>query len=209
MRTDYFVGLDLGQSADPTAIAVVERAEFPGEWDAVAYTHRIEMARRLRHMERMALGTLYPEVVERVAQVMRSPALSKGRRHLVVDATGVGRPVVDLLVRERLPCQLWAVTITGGDAETYTNGYYRVPKRDLIVGLQLVFQNRELQIAKGLKEGPALAREMSGMRVRVRDGGREQFGAREGEHDDLVLAVALACWAERKGAVGGRQMRLL
>ena len=90
---------------------------------------------------------------ERVAQVMRSPALSKGRRHLVVDATGVGRPVVDLLVRERLPCQLWAVTITGGDAETYTNGYYRVPKRDLIVGLQLVFQNRELQIAKGLKEG--------------------------------------------------------
>ena len=40
----------------------MERAEFPGEWDAVAYTHRIEMARRPRHMERMALGTLYPEV---------------------------------------------------------------------------------------------------------------------------------------------------
>ena len=203
----------MGQSEDPTAIAVVERAEVPGEWDAVAYAHRIEMMRRLRHMERMALGTVYPEVVERVGQVMRSPALSNGQRHLVVDATGVGRPVVDLLASERLPCRLWPVTITGGDAEAYTNGYYRVPKRDLIVGLQLVFQNRELQIAKGLKEGPALAREMSGMRVRVGDGGREQFGAREGQHDDLVLAVALACWAEKKGRTrgtcGGMQRRLL
>jgi len=40
-----------------------------------------------------------------------------------------------------------------------------------------------------------LRKEMAEMEVRVSAAGTEQFGAwREGEHDDLVLAVALACW---------------
>ena len=33
----YFVGLDLGQCQDFTAIAVLERAELSGEWDPVMY----------------------------------------------------------------------------------------------------------------------------------------------------------------------------
>lgn len=34
------------------------------------------------------------------------------------------------------------------------------------------------------------------MEVRTTSGGREQFGSwRLGSHDDLVFAVALACWA--------------
>ena len=37
------------------------------------------------------------------------------------------------------------------------------------------------------------------MRVRVRASGREEYGARRaGEHDDLVVAVALACWGGTK-----------
>jgi len=44
-----------------------------------------------------------------------------------------------------------------------------------------------------------LAREMAEMRVKITPSGNEQYGAwREGEHDDLVLAVALACWGARK-----------
>ncbi|MDP2959560.1 MAG: hypothetical protein Q8N53_24280 [Longimicrobiales bacterium] len=41
--------------------------------------------------------------------------------------------------------------------------------------------------------------ELTGMRVKVGGEGREQYGAwREGTHDDLVFAVALAYWAARK-----------
>jgi hypothetical protein len=37
------------------------------------------------------------------------------------------------------------------------------------------------------------------MRVKVTLSGREQYGVwREGQHDDLVLAVALACWGAKK-----------
>jgi hypothetical protein len=194
-----FVGLDLGQSQDFTAIAVLERAELVGEWDPVMYAWRKTVALRLRHLERIPLGTPYTEVVDRVVAVTRSGELA-GRCHLIADATGVGRPVMDMLRRAELgSSRLWPVEITSGTLERYADGHYRVPKRDLIVGLQLLLQRRELQIAKGMKFGPVLAREMAEMRVKITPSGNEQYGAwRDGEHDDLVLAVALACWGARK-----------
>ena len=104
------------------------------------------------------------------------------------------------------------MTITGGDTERYADEYYRVPKRDLEVGLQVLMQQGGLQIAEGLKEGATLVKEMAEMRVKISGGAREQFGAwRRGEHDDLVLAVALACWGVRKvmPRVRRPQMRLV
>jgi hypothetical protein len=80
---------------------------------------------------------------------------------------------------------------------------YLVPKRDLIVGLQVMLQAGELQIAEGMPGTAELLAEMASMRVRITDSGREQFGAwREGAHDDLVLAVALACWGVRRDFPG-------
>ena len=88
---------------------------------------------------------------------------------------------------------------TGGAAESLNNGYYSVPKRDLVTGLQVLLQRGGLRIAAGLKHGPDLVTELAGMRVKVGCEGREQYGAwREGTHDDLVFAVALAYWAARK-----------
>ena len=50
----------------------------------------------LRHVERVPLGTPYPEVVERVRELVTHDELA-GRCALAVDATGVGAPVVDML----------------------------------------------------------------------------------------------------------------
>src|SRR5581483_11945013 len=124
----FFVGMDLGQSQDYTAIAVLERAESAGAFDPAAFAYRKEVALRLRYLERVPLGTPYPEVVERVGRVVRGPDTT-GHCHLIVDATGVGRPVVDLLRRARLKCNLMPALITGGDLESNEGGYYRVPKR--------------------------------------------------------------------------------
>jgi hypothetical protein len=192
----FYIGLDLGQARDPSTVAVLERADVRGEWDAALWGYLLKREFRLRYLERIPLGTSYPGVVERVRQVVNSPQMV-GRRHLAVDATGVGRPVVDLLKRAGLGCEISAVTITGGDMERRVDGYYRTPKRDLIVGLQVMLQTGELQIATGVPEGAALVRELSEMRVSVEEGGRE--GWRSGKHDDLVFAVALASWAARAG----------
>jgi hypothetical protein len=121
-----------------------------------------------------------------------------GRCYLIVDATGVGRPVVDLIRREGMDCRLWPVTITSGSEQRSEGENYWAPKRDLIAGLQVLLSTGELEIAAGMEWGEALVEEMAAMRVRVSERAREQYGAaRDGEHDDLVLAVALACWGER------------
>ncbi|MBZ5623312.1 MAG: hypothetical protein LAQ69_32010 [Acidobacteriia bacterium] len=194
----FFVGLDLGQAHDPSALAVLERKELTGEWDAVMYAYRKMAAMQLRYLERIPLGTPYPEVVERVREVTRSGELSK-QCYLMVDATGTGRPVVDLLRQADLDCCMLPAVITSGHTESYSDGYYHVPKRDLIVGLQILMQRGGLQIASKMAFGRALVEEMTAMRVTQTARGHEQFGAwREGEHDDLVLAVALALWGAKK-----------
>jgi hypothetical protein len=193
-----FVGVDLGQASDPTALTVVERVETAGAWDPVMVARRKVVRLQVRYLERVPLGTAYPDIVERVREMTQSVGLA-GRCRVVADATGVGRPVMDLLRRADLGCVLMPVVVTSGDMETQDGGYYRVPKRDLIVGLQVLLQQEKLKIAAGLRYSEALAEEMAGMRVRTTQTGHEQFGAwREGQHDDLVFAVALACWGAGK-----------
>jgi hypothetical protein len=63
-----------------------------------------------------------------------------GCRKLAVDATGVGRPVVEMLKFARLGCRLRAVTITGAESESYVDDYYHVPKRHLVTGMQMLLQ---------------------------------------------------------------------
>ena len=109
----YFVGVDFGQSKDHTAIAVLERAETTGARDAVQFAWKKEVSLQLRYLERVPLGTPYTEVVRRVVQVTQWHEIAC-RCRLAVDGTGVGRPVVDLLRRERPGCVVMAVNITGG-----------------------------------------------------------------------------------------------
>ena len=64
--------------------------------------------------------------------------------------------------------------------------------------LQVLLQREQMQNAAGLASRAALLEEMGAMEVKMAGSGREQYGSwRTGSHDDLVFAVALACWAAR------------
>jgi hypothetical protein len=193
--SDFFVGLDLGQKRDPSALCVVERrvemfdAKDPVTWDWIRQTRF-----HLRHLNRLRLETPYPDVVRRVEKLVQSPLLV-GRCEVVPDATGVGAPVVDLLRAARLGCPVVPVTITGGDSAVRVGTAWRVPKRDLIVGLQVMFESGELEIAGTIPDTAKFVKELMGMQVKISTAGHDSYGSwRDGEHDDLVLAVALACW---------------
>jgi hypothetical protein len=193
-----FVAIDLGQARDFTAIAAVEWAELQGEWDAATFAHRKYAMLRLRYLKRLPLGMSYVDVVEKAAQVVQSETVA-GRCHLIVDATGVGRPVVDMLQKQGLGCRLMPVTITGGETEGHTDGFYRIPKRNLVAGVQVLLQCGGLKAAEGLPYGEELKKELEAMEVKVTASGNTQYGAwREGAHDDLALAVMLACWGAKK-----------
>ena len=203
---EFYIGLDLGQKVDFTAIAVLEfRPAAPPHfllpWDVPRPSYA------LRHLERMALGTTYTKVVERVAGLTRIPELQR-RCTLAVDATGVGAPVVDALRQKQLDCHLMPVTITGGD-RTGRHGEQRsVPKRDLISTVEVMLEEGELRIAGRLPNRGMLVEELMGLRVGKTRSGQERFGASGRVHDDLVIAVSLACWAARRGSVGERGQRL-
>lgn len=79
------------------------------------------------------------------------------------------------------------------------NGY-NVPKRDLMAGLQIALENGDLVIAKGIRDREALIRELIDVQVRRRENGRLRIGADgDGQHEDLVIAAALAVWVAKKG----------
>jgi hypothetical protein len=198
----YFIGVDLGQSMDSTAIAIVERREEAGEFDYVKRAHRKVVTRWLRYLERVPLGTPYTKVVDRIVELTTSAEMME-RCCLTVDATGVGRPVLDMLRRARPMCTVVPVLFTAGDQETVVNGMYRVPKRDLVSELVVMLQADELSICEGLKDVEQLVREMMDMRVRMRRTGYEEYRAFGADsHDDKVMATALSCWALRRSGAG-------
>lgn len=198
----FFIGLDLGKQRDFSAVAVVEREERP------TFRERTGLRLHVRHLERLPLGTPYTGVVRRVSEIARHPELRADCR-LVVDATGVGAPVVELLRSARLPCRLTAVTITGGDQAHGHGEDWHVPKRDLLAGVQVLLEGGQLKIHKTLGEAATLVRELTDIRMHQRPSGRLGMGADGyGEHDDLALAVALACWRARRREIGQGTQRL-
>jgi len=51
-----------------------------------------------------------------------------------------------------------------------------------------------MRIAAELLEAPALKDELANFRRNVTSAGRQSFGARVGQHDDLLLATSLCVW---------------
>jgi hypothetical protein len=130
-------------------------------------------------------------VADHVIALLENPTL-KGQTELVVDATGVGRPVVDMFRQRGL--KPTAITITGGDTVTYDHGW-RVPARDLVGGVQVLLQTNRLKFSAGIPAVPQLVQELLAFRVKINPlTAHDSYGNREGQHDDMVFAVAVAAW---------------
>ena len=148
----------------------------------------------LVHLDRHELHTPYPEIVDRIGALLRTPPLRLECTPLVVDATGVGAPVVDMMRQAGLGPT--AVTITAGFTPSYDphDGSYRVPKRDLISTMSVLLEQRRLRIPRTLPNADLLTRELREFRRTVTKVGTDAYAAERDRHDDLVLAIALAGW---------------
>ncbi|MEJ8568271.1 hypothetical protein [Elongatibacter sediminis] len=197
IRSRWYVGVDLGQAHDPTAVCVLEEkyAEVPPN----AWGHNVrpleyrarqyESPLLVRHLERLPLEMTYPAQVEHVRALLARPPLREPLT--LIDYTGVGRPVFDLFKKARVP-RLKGVAITAGNQVHKQRHGWSVPKQILMSKLQALLHSEKLRIAAGIKDAPVLLREMKDFRVNFTSAGNAIFNAREGAHDDLVLAVALA-----------------
>jgi hypothetical protein len=193
----FFIGLDLGQKRDFTAIAILQRRDgakphYLTPW-IVPPTYY-----DLRHLERLPLGTPYPLIVKKMEELTKLPIL-KGRCTVVADGTGVGGPVVEMLRRADLAADLIPVTITAGEHAARSGHGWNVPRRDLLTALMLTVEEEQLRIAPHLPERNRLVTEL----MSVHGGAaRHRHGS---EHDDLVFALALAAWRAKHDAPFGHQ----
>jgi hypothetical protein len=182
---EYYIGCDLGQMCDYTAFTVVEKDG--GEL-------------RLRHIERPRLGTSYLEIVDGLKTLAESPRL-EGRKTVMIDKTGVGGGVWDMVRDARIRADVKGVMITGGDKVTYENGVYRIPKRDLVSSLQIAFQNGRLKIANGLPHADAFLKELANYQVKINIHGNDQYEPwRSSVHDDIIMSISMAVWMASRQA---------
>ena len=195
----YRAGLDLGQVSDFSALVIVLRGrpnDKAGNPLPVTKPHYyVEFAQRWK-------GTSYPALVGQVATILSHPEVVERGISLTVDATGVGKPVIDMFRDARnagmLPCRPLPVVISAGEKVNEqvveSKGTISVPKKDLMGHLEVLLSTGRLHIAERLKLLPTLVEELKNFRAKITESGHARFEAARSGHDDLVLALALACW---------------
>lgn len=213
MSYSYYLGLDLGQASDHSALAVVEEPIWrpaagrfisaatleqdvidTGAWRWWQDQRPSKPPLWLRTLHRYPKGTPYPAIVDDVIRRLGG-ARVRDDALLVIDGTGVGAAVVDMFRYSALPCEMTSIIITGG-ARAEGN---HVPKRDLIGAVQVVLQTDRLLVAQDSEHTAIWQSEMQGYAIKLTDKGHDTYNARaDSIHDDCVLAVALAVWQRNR-----------
>jgi hypothetical protein len=154
---------------------------------------------RIGYLARVPLRTPYPAIVAYVGQMLGK--LSRGTE-LVIDYTGVGRPIFDMFTFSGIvPI---GVLITGGASVNWDGQIVSVPKIVLVSRLTVLLHEGRLKVHRDLPEGKVLAEELRNFRASYTEAGHLTFNARSGKHDDLLLATGLAGWyLEDRGWPGG------
>jgi hypothetical protein len=197
----FYFGLDLGQIQDFSAAVVAEKQE--SEFHHLSHRPtKVPRVYYIRSAHRFDLRTPYTTIVQEVTKVLSQPSLA-GKTALLIDATGVGRAVTDIFKAAPLSAPLYEVTITAGEHVSRERDAFHVPKRDLAAAVQVAFEQELIKIAQGLPFEDILKQELKNFKVKINaKTAHDSYEAwREGEHDDLVLATALALWG------GGQKLK--
>ena len=171
----YVVGCDIGQTVDPTAIAVVEHLtgvnDSGSDWERhtglSGEFQQPAVQFNVRHLERLPLQTRYGDVVRYVANLLAKPPLcsteNKRAADLVVDASGVGMGVCDMFSEAGMrPIKI--VITAGGEVATCTGlDKWNISKHALITQLDAMLSHdkRPLRFASALTEREAMKDELA------------------------------------------------
>ena len=104
-----------------------------------------------------------------------------------------------------------AIHVHGGYELTSIPNSFNTPKRDLVATVQVLLQQDRLHFARRLPLMDPLFHEAQSFWAKIDpQTAHDSYSAwREQDHDDLVFALALACWwAEKFGGVAARMVPL-
>ena len=122
--------------------------------------------------------------------------------HFLIDATGVGVAVRDILAAKGI--KLIAVTITPGNSITRLGRKINISKARMIGKFLGAFDSGKLHVNPAMPIWPKLEKEMLGFRAELNAQGNTKFEAEEGENDDMLMSLAQGIWYGEEILRGGR-----
>lgn len=222
----YFIGVDVGQIQDHTAIAVVEA--IPPEKKQIipegnltvggapvgvriqgppqeAEVRELYPRIQCHKIQSLRLGIRFQDIARRLSEIEgKLKAKGEATVSILVDATGPGQPVPEL-IREQVKSRVISCRFTSGTEPHREGDNLKLPKDALVMCLKIFLQNKRLELP-GKTKDPDQARAIQEMLLELqnfqsnqpKEGARaETFEAKVGSHDDLVTALGLAAWGAK------------
>lgn len=160
----YVMGWDIAKSRDWSVVTVIDvDGDFQGR----------QPVPHLAHFDRFN-SLRYDIQVERVEATWK-----RYGGYVLLDSTGLGDPVYDMMQRKGVPCAPYVFTNRS--------------KEMLIQNLAIGIQTQEITYP----DIPVLLQELGAYQYQMSDAGRMTYSAPEGDHDDCVISLSLAAWAAR------------
>ena len=205
------IGCDIGKKLDATCLCITEQvgdrftcrdiSRLPLKLDYGEQARRIAAA---YHRTVALVATANEKDSYAAGGYMRSPSMdpdpairAQASIWVLIDAGGVGEPVVDgIRAAAGIPEGFLAgVQITGGTTHSFRLGATNstVSKQFLVSQLKRLtgFVPPLLQLPQS-KEAEELAEELADFEMNITDTAHPQWGARQGQHDDMIIALALS-----------------
>ena len=170
------LGWDVAQTTDSSIIAVVESDGRPAMY-------------WVRRIAKLPKGMPYDQQVIMARELVtqyKNPTL-------LIDRTGVGLPICDMIVAGGLnPLQ---VSLTAGDVTSRPEpGKINLPKRDLVAAITKTIQERRLKVVPGCENAALFRSELKNFQLKVSASGHNTYNAAQGSHDDTITAIGLCLW---------------
>ena len=223
------VGIDVGQVQDPMTVCVTEVYQRDtgkhrytarpslggynerGDWVPTSGIETVMVTEyAVRYISRLPLGTSYPDAAIIIADLLCSSLLTGRKVRVLIDSTGVGKPVYEDLVKEfslrkygfyrqdgtfqegkQIPeTQIKPINFVHG--EKYNSKTGILGKSFLVSRLQSLLQSLRVH-APNTPEVLAMLEELKIYERRMSQDGKDQYGAfKAGTHDDLATSLGLS-----------------
>jgi len=175
------LGWDVAQTTDSSVIAVIEYdGNPPMYW--------------VRRIVKLQKGMPYDAQVREV----RTLFFEYHNPRLIIDRTGVGLPICDMIVAGGLqPIQ---VSLTAGDIMNKPEpGKINLPKKDMVSSLTRCIQERRIKVTRDCENAALFRTELKAFQLKVSASGHNTYNAAPGSHDDTITAIGLCLWWGDKG----------
>ena len=188
----FWLGVDLAQAQDNTALVAIHDEQLP-EWAAPNCQTLGQRTRTIAYADKFR-SVSYPDVVSHILRVMNQPQL-RGRTRLVVDGSGLGRVVSDLLRDAKVAHD--AIQMTVGQNWVRKGNYVNVGKTLMLENLSVLFASGELEFAEDLSLRKDVLAELETFQLEMTAAGNQVItqGKSGNHHGDLAIALSAAAFA--------------